>query len=163
FVQLRDDGDLLFTADEHFHGTVNFAYTVSTDDDQLATASVAVNVTPVEDDPMPVDLALDQTNAHSAPSDASAIAYDGQGSHATNASPGQDDSGEQRDQPQGAAGQDEGRDASGSGENEHQQQAGAGTGADGRGEHAANASTDAADTSADARGEHAANASADAA
>jgi Cadherin-like domain len=60
FVQLRDDGDLLFTADENFHGTVNFAYTVSTDDDQLATASVAINVTPHEDDPMPVDLAFDQ-------------------------------------------------------------------------------------------------------
>jgi hypothetical protein len=62
FVQLRDDGDLLFTADENFHGTVNFAYTVSTEDDQLATASVVINVTPHEDDPMPVDLALDQAS-----------------------------------------------------------------------------------------------------
>ena len=67
FVQLRDDGDLLFTADEHFHGTINFAYTVSNDDDQLATASVAINVTPVEDDPMPVDLAFDQASEHTSP------------------------------------------------------------------------------------------------
>jgi len=77
FVQLRDDGDLLFTADEHFHGTVNFEYTVSNEDDQLATASVAVNVTPVEDDPMPVDLAFDQASEHTSLADASAIAYNG--------------------------------------------------------------------------------------
>jgi len=77
FVQLRDDGDLLFTADEHFHGTINFAYTVSNEDDQLATASVAINVTPVEDDPMPVDLAFDQASEHTSLADASAIAYNG--------------------------------------------------------------------------------------
>jgi Big-like domain-containing protein len=74
FVQLRDDGDLLFTADENFHGTVNFEYTVSNDDAQLATASVAVNVTPVEDDPMPVDLAFDQGPATSGTSEASPLA-----------------------------------------------------------------------------------------
>ncbi len=77
FVQLRDDGDLLFTADEHFHGTINFEYTVSNEDDQLATASVAINVTPVEDDPMPVDLAFDQASEHTSLADASAIAYNG--------------------------------------------------------------------------------------
>jgi Bacterial Ig domain len=77
FVQLRDDGDLLFTADEHFHGTINFEYTVSNEDDQHATASVAVNVTPVEDDPMPVDLAFDQASEHTSLADASAIAYNG--------------------------------------------------------------------------------------
>ena len=77
FVQLRDDGDLLFTADEHFHGTINFAYTVSNEDDQLATASVAINVTPVEDDPMPVDLAFDQASEHTSLADASAVAYNG--------------------------------------------------------------------------------------
>ena len=72
FVQLRGDGDLLFTADEHFHGTVNFEYTVSNEDDQLVTGSVAVNVTPVEDDPMPVDLAFDQAHDTASLSEASA-------------------------------------------------------------------------------------------
>jgi hypothetical protein len=77
FVQLRDDGDLLFTADEDFHGTVNFEYTVSNDDDQHATASVAINVTPVEDDPMPVDLAFDQASEPAPLTDASAVALSG--------------------------------------------------------------------------------------
>jgi len=77
FVQLRDDGDLLFTADEHFNGTVNFDYTVSSLDDQLATASVAINVTPVEDDPMPVDLALDQAHDSTLPADTTIAALAG--------------------------------------------------------------------------------------
>jgi len=92
FVQLRDDGDLLFTADEHFHGTVNFAYTVSNEDDQLATASVAINVTPVEDDPMPVDLAFDHDSAHASLTDASAVAYDGHdGAQGSNSGQGDGD------------------------------------------------------------------------
>jgi hypothetical protein len=92
FVQLRDDGDLLFTADEHFHGTVSFAYTVSNEDDQLATASVAINVTPVEDDPMPVDLAFDHDGEHAGVTDASAVAYDGHdGAQGSNSGPGDGD------------------------------------------------------------------------
>jgi Bacterial Ig domain len=76
FVQLRGDGDLLFTADEHFHGTVNFEYTVSNEEDRLATGSVAVNVTPVEDDPMPVDLAFDQAHETASLGEASAAYLD---------------------------------------------------------------------------------------
>jgi len=92
FVQLRNDGDLLFTADEHFHGTVNFEYTVSNEDDQLATASVAINVTPVEDDPMPVDLAFDQASEHTSLADASAVAYNGyDGGPGPDPGPGQGD------------------------------------------------------------------------
>jgi Bacterial Ig domain len=94
FVQLRDDGDLLFTADEHFHGTINFEYTVSNEDDQFATASVAINVTPVEDDPMPVDLAFDHSGEHTTPlTDASAVAAaDGHdGTQGSDPGPGQGD------------------------------------------------------------------------
>ena len=56
---MRTDGDLLFTADEDFRGTINFEYTISNDGDRISTASVSINVTPVEDDPMLVDLDLD--------------------------------------------------------------------------------------------------------
>jgi Bacterial Ig domain len=142
FVQLRDDGDLLFTADEHFNGTVSFEYTVSTGDDQLATASVAINVTPVEDDPMPVDLALDHSGEQSSLPDASTVAYDGHddgGSHST----ATDTSGHADETPgyDGA----QARDASGSGETELQQASGE-TGEAGHGEQEASLSGGGADT-----------------
>src|SRR5262249_40118220 len=60
-----------------FNGTVNFDCTVSSLDDQLATASVAINVTPVEDDPMPVDLALDQAHDSALPADTTIAALAG--------------------------------------------------------------------------------------
>ena len=114
FVQLRDDGDLLFTADEHFHGTVSFAYTVSNEDDQLATASVAINVTPVEDDPMPVDLAFDHDSEHAGVTDASAVAYDGHdGAQGSNSGPGDGDASSQQSTTE--AGQEQASDTSGDG------------------------------------------------
>jgi hypothetical protein len=137
FVQLRDDGDLLFTADEDFNGTVSFEYTVSTEDDQLATASVAINVTPVEDDPMPVDLALEQGSL----SAASAVAFDGHdadGAHSTAS-----DSLSQDDGTQGDGGEQ--ADESRSGATEYQQ-AGGETGEDAHAEQQASLSGDAADT-----------------
>ena len=59
FVQLRGDGDLLFTADEHSTAP-SISHTPSPTKMILATGSVAVNVTPTKTDPMPVDLAFDQ-------------------------------------------------------------------------------------------------------
>ena len=151
FVQLRDDGDLLFTADEHFHGTVSFEYTVSTEDDQLATASVAINVTPVEDDPMPVDLALDHSGGESGHTDASVMPND---RHDDGSGSGHDARGEYGEQPQTSGGEGSSQhaeqDGSGSGESEHQQASGE-SHEDGHAETAANLSGDAADTIAFAR------------
>jgi Bacterial Ig domain len=140
FVQLRDDGDLLFTADEHFHGTVNFAYTVSNDDDQLATASVAVNVTPVEDDPMPVDLALDQATDTSGHIDASAMVADHQG-HTDQPPAGAEDT-----QPGSGTTNTSGESSQHESEAGHQAEQQPGAGADDGATASASASDDATDT-----------------
>ena len=56
FVQLRADGQLLFSANDNFNGTASFTYTIADSANQLATATVAVTVTPQNDTPTDIGL-----------------------------------------------------------------------------------------------------------
>ena len=64
FVQLREDGQLLFTANLNFSGVAAFAYTIANTAGLLATASVTVNVTPVNDAPTAVALSNLHVDEH---------------------------------------------------------------------------------------------------
>ena len=64
FVQLRADGQLLFTANVNFTGAAAFSYTIANTAGLLSTANVTVNVTPVNDAPTAVLLSNLHVDEH---------------------------------------------------------------------------------------------------
>ncbi|MDO6585958.1 Ig-like domain-containing protein [Salipiger sp. 1_MG-2023] len=54
-VTINDDGTLTYTPDENYNGPDEIAYTVTNPEGTSDSASVAVTVTPVNDDPVAVD------------------------------------------------------------------------------------------------------------
>ncbi len=65
-VSLDDDGNVVFTPEENYHGEASFDYTVSDGNGGTDTASVSLNIEQVNDAPVIVNVDLGSTNEDTA-------------------------------------------------------------------------------------------------